>query len=199
MNDNDLLKTSSEKREKALAILAELELMARWGRFGRPVLVGAVSYGLVMDADIDMEIYCENLRIADGFQVLGECAASCRRITNADFENHLYDPDSALYWKLNYRDDNGLLWKIDMWSAPSDYPLPRSETIVEPMKRALTDETRAAILRLKHARATNDTLKCFSIDLYRAVLDDGVRDEAGFARWLNEHTTGELTGWMPKN
>ena len=38
-----------------------------------------------------------------------------------------------------------------------------------------TAETRSAILALKAARALDTGLRCPSIDLYRAVLDDGVR------------------------
>ena len=47
---------------------------ARWQVFGTPVLVGAVAYELAMAPDIDMEIYCDEPRIEDGFTILRDCA-----------------------------------------------------------------------------------------------------------------------------
>lgn len=195
---SEILALSAKRRKTALSILDELRLFERWERFGRPVLVGAVAYDLAYDADIDMEIYCPELKITDGFQVLSECAAGSNRVIGIAFENHLEDADDALYWKIQYRDTEGTVWKIDMWSARSDYALPRSETIVGPMKRVLNDELREAILTLKDSRSKDASLACISIDLYRAVIEDGVRDADSFRRWLETHTTGELTGWMPR-
>lgn len=192
-----ILNRAEERRQRAFAIVEEIGLLERWGAYGRPVIVGAMAYGLVHAPDIDMEVYCPDLRVEHGFEVLGGCAASSPRVSGALFQNHLHDPDGALYWSLTYRDDDGVEWKADMWSAPDNYSLPRSETIVEPMNRALTDETRAVILWLKECRETDPSLKCLSIDLYRAVLDDDVCDPDGLRDWLATHKTGELTGWMP--
>lgn len=191
-----ILERAARKREVAERILGELDLLARWRRFGRPVLVGAVAYDLVAVPDIDMEVYCRELRIEDGFEVLRACALH-PRVTGAQFVNALATPDKALYWQLRYKDEDGEEWKIDMWSAPEDYPLPRAETIVEPLKAALTDETREAILTLKEQRAEDASLACLSIDLYRAVLDGGVRTASELRAWLARNETGVLTAWKP--
>ncbi|WP_213694223.1 hypothetical protein [Aminiphilus sp.] len=193
----EVLRTSGRMRAEALAMLEELRLLERWGRYGRPVVVGAVAYDLVYGPDLDMEIYCPDLRIEDGFRVLEECCATNPRVESALFQNHLAGGDNALYWQLRYRAGDGTLWKVDMWSAAEDYPLPRSEFLVEPMKRVLTEETRAAILGLKARRAVDSSLACLSIDLYRAVLRDGVRDEASFRGWLAAAETGTLSDWIP--
>jgi hypothetical protein len=76
--------------------------------------------------------------------------------------------------------------------------LPRGEHLVEPLRAALCPETRAAILRLKEKRARDPALECPSVDLYRAVLDDGVRTVAQLRAWLDRNPTGELTDWKPK-
>ncbi|MDX9979175.1 MAG: hypothetical protein RBU25_03910 [Lentisphaeria bacterium] len=156
-----------------------------------------MAYDLVVSPDIDMEIYCPDLRIEHGFQVLGECALN-PRVTKARFSNELNGADKALYWQLRYVYTDGVEWKIDMWSAPVDYGLPRSEELVGPMRAALTLETREAILRLKERRAQDAGLQCPSIDLYRAVLDDGVRTPAELRDWLATHSTGGLSDWKPK-
>ena len=128
--------------------------------------------------------------------MLGECARHSL-VVGAGFLNALAGPDKALYWKLRVKDRDGEEWKIDMWSAPEDYDLPRSEDFVAPMCAALTPETRAAILRLKEMRRCDETIRCLSIDLYRAVIEDGVRSPDELRHWLGSHETGALTGWKP--
>jgi hypothetical protein len=146
--------------------------------------------------DIDMEVYCPELRIEHGFQVLAECALN-PRVVAAQFLNALSSPDKALYWQLRYRTDDGTEWKIDMWSAPEDYDLPRGEDFVQPMQDSLTDETRQAILALKEARAEGRLPTFLSVDLYRAVLDGGVRTVSDMQRWLKSNQVGVLTDWKP--
>jgi hypothetical protein len=188
---------AAERRRVAMTILTELDLIGRWQRFGRPVVVGALAYDLVVAPDIDMEVYCPEVKVADGFQVLSECA-QLPGVIKARFANELAGPDQALYWQLRYRQDDGTVWKIDMWSAHTDYELPRAEYLIEPMRAALTPEARRAILALKEQREQDADLACLSIDLYRAVLEDGVRTAADFRAWLASHETGQLTDWRPR-
>lgn len=192
----NILERTARTRQQAQAILDDLCLLEKWRRFGRPVLVGAVSFDLAVAPDIDMEVYCPELRIEHGFQVLAECALN-PRVTAAQFLNALSSPDKALYWQLRYRTDD-VEWKIDMWSAPRDYDLPRGENFVQPMKESLTDETRRAILALKEARAEGRLPTLLSIDLYRAVLDGGVRTVSEMQHWLKSNQVGVLTDWKPK-
>jgi hypothetical protein len=193
----NVLERAARRRQQAEAILCDLGLFEKWARFGRPVLVGAVSFDLAVAPDLDMEIYCPELRIEHGFQVLAECGLN-PRVTAAQFVNALATPDKALYWQLRYRADDGTEWKVDMWSAPEDYDLPRGENFVQPMKDALSDETRRAILTLKEARADGSLPMMLSIDLYRAVLDGGVRTADQLREWLPSNPVGVLTGWKPK-
>jgi hypothetical protein len=192
-----LIDQSDRRRSMAEEILSELQLVQLWSQFGRPVIVGALAYDLMFDYDIDMEIYCPDLKIGHGFQVLADCALN-PHVRQAAFLNALETPDKALYWKLQYLDRHGNEWKIDMWSAPEDYPLPRAENLIAPMQRALDRESRAAILALKQARKADSSLKCLSIDIYRAVIDDGVRTPEQLRTWLEQHETGVLTDWKPR-
>ena len=193
----DVIERAAKRKRVAEGIVADLDLVRRWQRFGRPVFVGAFAYDLLVDPDIDMEIYCSGLNVEHGFRVLGECALN-QRVTKARFSNELAGPDKALYWQLRYRQDDGIEWKIDMWSAPADYDLPRGEHLVEPMRAALTRESRTTILELKERRAHDLSLRCGSIELYRAVLDDNVRTAEQLRTWLGSHETGELSNWKPK-
>ena len=180
----------------AHGILAQLRLLEKWSAFGNPVLVGAVAYGLIVAPDIDVEIYCDEPRIEDGFAVLQACALH-PRVRKARFANELDGPDMGLYWQLRYRHEDEQEWKIDMWSVRHDYPGPTSAALVEPMKQALTDETRQAILELKEQTILDPMLRCDSIHLYRAVLDDGIRNAEQLRRWLEHNQTDGLTAWSP--
>ncbi len=171
---SDVLERVEQRKQIGQAILDELALIERWTAFGRPVVVGAMAYDLVVSPDVDLEICCPELRIEHGFQIVSACALH-PQVTKVRFSNELAGRDKALYWQLRYRWADGIEWKIDMWSAPADYDLPRSESLVAPMKSVLTAETRRVILELKERRAADPSLQqCPSIDLYRAVLDDGV-------------------------
>jgi len=177
-------------------ILAQLQLMERWSAIGNPVLVGAVAYGLVVAPDIDMEIFCDRPKIEDGFEVLRACALH-PRVRKARFANELNGPDMGLYWQLRYLHEDGQEWKIDMWSMQHDHPGPTSTALVEPMKQVLTEETRQTILELKAQILLDPPLQCGSIHIYRAVLDDGIRNLEQFKIWLEHHQTDGLTTWKP--
>lgn len=192
-----VIERAFDRRRSAEGILADLDLVRKWERFGRPVLVGAFAYDLLVNPDIDMEIYCPDLMIEHGFQVLSECATN-PSVTKARFSNELEGRDKALYWQLRYRQNDGTEWKIDMWSAPEDYDLPRSERLIKPMRESLTHETRKIILELKELRAQDPSLQCSSIDLYRAILDDHVCTPNELRIWLGSHETGKLSDWRPK-
>jgi len=193
----DVFARAANRLRTAEHILSELDLRKKWSAFGRPVVVGAVAYALVVSPDIDMEIYCPELRIEDGFQILATCALH-PNVTKARFSNELHNSDKALYWQLRYRHEDDEEWKIDMWSASEDYELPRSENLVEPMRKALTLDTRRSILELKEKRFFDLTLNCPSIYLYRAVLDEGVRIPEQLRNWLKDNQVDALTDWTPK-
>lgn len=197
LSDREVLVSSQARRAEALGILEGLGLLSAWAEFGRPVLVGAVAHDLVWGRDIDLEVYCPQVRIRDGFQVLAQACQASPRVASAQFGNFLAEADQALYWQLKYRRPEGEEWKVDMWSARDDYALPRGESLVGPLRAALTPETRLAILRLKQAREHQTGLDCLSIDLYRAVVRDGVRRPEELRVWLASNEVGVLSGWLP--
>jgi hypothetical protein len=49
---DDVIEHAAYRRQVAEEILAELDLVRKWERFGRPVLVGAFAYDLLVDPDI---------------------------------------------------------------------------------------------------------------------------------------------------
>jgi len=182
------------RRLAAHDVLERLQIVERWSAIGEPTVVGAVAYGLVVAPDIDLEIRCAQPRVEDGFAVLSEIAP-LPGVWRVRFSNELESPDQGLYWQIRYRFAPGSEpWKLDMWLLPHDHRGPKSTNMVDAMRRALTDETRVAILEIKAAVSGEGAR---SIDVYRAVLDDGVRSAPEFAEWNERNASTGLVDWRP--
>ncbi|MFG2224998.1 hypothetical protein [Streptomyces sp. NPDC048644] len=183
------------RRTDALTILGTLGLLERWRPLGAPVLVGSVALDLVVEPDIDLEIYSEAPSVAQGFAALTPCAElpGVRRLR---FTNALDLDDKGLYWRLDYEDHTDRTWQIDMWWLPHAHPGPRATDLVEPLRDALTDETRDAILAVKEGAAEQgDPLP--GVWVYQAVLEHAVRTYPEYLAWRARTPTGGLTSWRP--
>lgn len=188
----------AESRQRiAEHILQELELVERWNRVGDCRIVGSVAHHLVVAPDIDLEVWCPEPRIGDGFDILHACAQH-PNVTKARFWNALGPPHYGLYWQLRYL-HKGEEWKIDTWSIAHTYSGPCGTHLVEPMRAALTHDMRQVILRLKGAVFRDASLEVPSIQIYRAVLDDGVRTLQELHAWLPVNKlAGVVTDWLPR-
>ena len=193
-----LLSRAEARQQIAEHILNELDLANRWNKYGTCHLVGAVAYHLVVAPDIDMEIFCPETKVEDGFEVLSKCALH-PNVKKIRFWNALGPPHYGLYWQIRY-DHEGEEWKIDMWSVADSYSLPCGVRLTEPMNQALTPESRETILRIKEAIFKNNDLECFSIQIYRAVLSFNVCTFEEFLEWLPQNQlSGVVTDWKPES
>ncbi|HEX9597943.1 MAG TPA: hypothetical protein VF963_01080 [Gaiellaceae bacterium] len=194
MSDAVLIRAASLERQ-AVEIIASLNLLERWSKFGAPRIVGSAAYGLMVVPDIDIEIYCPEPTVDAGFSVVSDLARD-PRVWKVRFSNELAEENQGLYWQIRYRNSDEEIWKIDMWLLADAHPGPRSVDLIEPMRRVLTDESRVVILTFKELM--QDRADIHSIDIYRAVIDDGVRNASDFARWLEQQKPGRgLTFWQP--
>lgn len=124
---NDPMTRSADRLQSARSILAELRLMERWAVYGTPIFVGAVAYEMVVALDIDIEVYCDEPRIEDGFEILRDCAL-LPRVKKTRFANELHGPDQGLYWQLRVLHDDGQLWKVELEQFPIYLPRRRQDT-----------------------------------------------------------------------
>ena len=198
MSDDGVLVRATRRRAVALALIDDLELVRRWSQVGRVVLVGAVAYDLVVSPDIDIEVFTRGRpQIGDGFRVLAALAEH-PRVTKARFTNALNAPDQGLYWQIRCRDDDAREWKVDVWTLDEDHPGPLSSDLVAPMRDAIDDAKRAVILELKESRAAGRCSAFASIDIYRAVLEGGVRTAEELEALLGPNYSTQLTPWLPR-
>jgi hypothetical protein len=161
---------------------------------GQAFLIGALAYRLALAPDIDLEIFCEHPTIEAGFDVLKSCALKSGCLSTR-FRNEMAGIDQGYYWQVQYQQKLGLLWKIDMWSISVNHPGPTSRDMIAPMQKALNEESRKIILNLKHAIRNDPQTQCPSIDLYQAVLADGVRTYSDLKAWLSLHISEKINDW----
>ncbi|MGL5864349.1 MAG: hypothetical protein ACRCYX_00565 [Dermatophilaceae bacterium] len=194
MNPAALLQRQAHRRRDALWVLEDLDVIARWADLGEAVLCGAVAHSLVVAPDIDVEIVGDP-DVRRGFALIAEWA-SRPSVNRVLFLDELGGPGGGLGWQLNYR-YGGQDWTVQMWLLPPGYAGPRAVDLVEPLRRALTPSSRAAILAIKEALAARRH-NGISLDVYRAVVDDGIRDIVGFDNWPGLRTApGDLVRWQP--
>jgi hypothetical protein len=192
--ERGLLRREAERQAVARQLVDGLQLLQRWQAYGQPVLCGALAYGLLVAPDIDLEVFGPP-DIDAGFALMSRWAHH-PRVRRVRFTNELDSLHKGLYWQLRMQ-HHGQLWKVDMWLLPNDHPGPRSCDLVEPLRQALDDTTRATILRIKEALVARSGGPHDSIDLYRAVLDDGVATLPEFDAWRANHASTALSAWRP--
>lgn len=195
MNTQALLNRQDDRQVSAWEILRDLRSLARWRAIGEPALCGATAHGLLVAPDIDVEIVGP-ADVRRGFGLVAEWAAR-PDVHRVLFIDALDGPDGGLGWQLTHHRD-GLDWTVQMWLLPPDYPGPRAADLVQPLRRALTPERRAAILRIKEELLR--TGRSFvSIDVYRAVVEHGVTNTPGFEAWPGPRARhDELLRWIPR-
>ncbi len=189
------LERAERKRARAYELIEHLDLLNRWSRFGSPVVVGAVRYGLVAARDIDMEVYSETPRIGDGFSVMSG-VAEAPGVREVAFMNGLDSPDMGLYWRVIVRDADGDEWKIDAWHVGHDHPDAHwCERFAAAMEASLTDDARRTIIGIKES-LIGEGIR--GIDVYRAVMEGGVADVGEFRRWFDAHPPEGMCHWLPE-
>lgn len=194
VSSDDLAIRAERRADDARQVLANLDLLSRWKRHGDPVVCGSVAYGLVVEPDIDMEIFAAEPSIDAAFEVLRE-VAKVPGVVRCAFTNDLDGPAAGIYCRIVY-DHAGVRWNLDNWLLPRDHPGPFSARLVQPMLGALTAETRRAVLEIKEtALARKEPVQ--GIWVYRAVLTEGIRGYADFHSWLRGVDTSVLTNWSP--
>lgn len=193
-----ILRLAAENRQRALRLIEELQLFEAWRSAGAaPHLVGSLRSGLLMKhLDIDLHVYSPApLRIEESFSAVARIARH-PGIREIEYANRLDAEDNCLEWHVQYADERGALWQIDMIHFPEGSPWEgHFERVADRIAAALTDETRHAILQLKYE--TPDTEKVPGIAYYMAVLRDGVRTFPEFSAWRRAHPLTGIVAWMP--
>ncbi len=190
MTPSELIARAERLQSEAHEVLADLGLLSFLAKYGRPEIVGSTALGLMTRRDIDIDV------VVSG-EIQDEDAWEAGRYLLAHYEialllmaddrgNASRKRPPSMYVGAKYRNRCGDVWKIDIrFVQECDAMAPAH---VERIGAGLTAETKRAILSIKDAVAQDPRYgqEFSGVDVYEAVLHNGVTDPAGFRKYLME-------------
>jgi hypothetical protein len=192
--DDDLLARQAALQTEAAAILADLDPATIVADVGPMLLAGSYVSGLMCWPDLDVMVFAgaafsphDVLRLLErivnrpdvvGFDYRDERGPRSPTGTARDERYHLV---IALH-------HNARTWRIDLTLWLND-PHANITAWHESLRDTVTAEQRSAILRIKDVwhRLPSYPDRIGGLQIYNAVLDDGVRTPQQFAAWLEAH------------
>ena len=197
LSKKDFLKIAERNRQKALAIIDELKITECWQAFGAVANpVGSLRTELLMkNLDIDFHIYSYSFSVTESFGAVALIAEN-PRIKNISYKNLLDTDEQCIEWHLSYIDNDKNEWKIDLihilkCSRYEGY----FENVADRIKAVMTPEQKLTILSIKND--TPDNVKIKGIEIYQAVIRDGIRDYTEFCKWKKSNNTDGIIEWIP--
>ncbi|ACL04088.1 conserved hypothetical protein [Desulfatibacillum aliphaticivorans] len=194
----DFLKKAELLDEQARQVIKDVRLMESWQSVGATLnMVGSFAMGLMMNhRDIDCHVYTDPFSLPDSFLAVSKIAEN-PRIRSVNYINLLDAEDKCLEWHAVYEAPDGETWKIDMIHILVDSVFDgHFEKVAQRVSQALTQEARLAVLSIKDAMPEDQNV--MGIEIYQAVIQDGVRDIRAFLEWKarRPEAAGIIT-WMP--
>ena len=198
MTYNELLNRQHELQAEAKEVAKQLELDDLLTSAGKPVRVGSAALGLMAWRDLDITVVCPKLhlntasRIGAEFMVR-EGVREVRFLNDSGAWN--VDPEypDGLYLGIKYRLREGHDWNLDIWFVDEPERQPDLAHL-KSMPERLRPELRESILNIKHSWVSRPeygkTVR--SYDIYKSVLDDGVRTPDQFQEWLACREKGKV-------
>ena len=192
--DEGLWTRQTVLQSEAAAVLADLDLAAIVADVGPMLLAGSYVSGLMCWPDLDVMVFAGAAfspqdvlrllqRIIDRPGIVGFDYRDERgpRSPTGDTRDERYHLVVALA-------HNGRTWRIDLTLWLND-PHANVTAWHESLRDTVTVEQRNAILRIKDVwhRLPSYPDRIGGMEIYHAVLDDGVRTPHQFAAWLATH------------
>ena len=197
MNSIILEEKAGLMQQRAWKIIEQTDLLRIWESIGAKVnLVGSLKTGLLINhRDIDFHIYTDPFILEDSFAVIARLAED-PHIHQIRYVNLLMEEDQCVEWHAVYVDEDREDWQIDMIHIlPASPYAGYFEKVADRIAAVLTDETRLAILQIKDSLPAGE--KVMGIQVYKAVIADGVRSYTDFSRWLAQNNKTGILQWMP--
>jgi len=179
-----------EKQKKlhkqAEKILKDLNLIEVLKKYGVPKIVGSYALELMSWPDIDIVVITEpNYKhYLNLVNYLFE-KEDIYSLNLQDFRKSIYpDRPQGIYCGISYIVKPNTFWKIDVWFFPDV----KAFDVINEVKSKLTDINRAIILKIKNEmrEKIKHGKEISGIDVYKAVLENGVRDLEGFRQYLKK-------------
>lgn len=177
-------------QQQASKLLHDLHLMDILQLAGQPKLVGSADMGLMVWPDIDLEVVSPGRpdlpraldivrRLMLEARVSKLNIVDERQTTNPDIPRGIYIGPDVIHGDVT--------WQVDIWIINRD-EASKGHQFVNGITAMLNNANRSTILQLKQTIAASDKYHrgISSVDIYTAVLDQGVTDMAGFETYLQQ-------------
>nr|WP_320191649.1 phosphoglycerate mutase family protein [uncultured Desulfobacter sp.] len=184
-------------QKNAWEIVNDTNVIEIWSSIGATInLVGSLKMGLLINhRDIDFHIYTTPFKLSDSFSAISKLAEN-KRIKTIDYGNLLEAEDQCIEWHAIYEGKDGHSWQIDMIHILNESPYAgHFEKVAERISAVLTPELRGNILKIKNS--IPDEKKVMGIQIYKAVIKDGIQDVDSFWQWKGQNTDEGIITWMP--
>lgn len=160
-------------------------------------LVGSLKTELLMDRlDIDFHIYSKTFSIEKSLQAITDIAKN-ERVIELIYRNLIDEDDRCLEYHLTYLDESNDKWHIDIIHILNDSKYKyKFERVAEKINKVMTEEIRKTILEIKH-EALKRGLSIKGIEVYKAVIEDKIKNIDDFLIWLKKEEKQNIMLWEP--
>jgi len=185
---SDLETLSSTIKAEADALLYDRGLLQVLGEYGKSVITGSYALNLMTWRDLDIYLANDEMTERRFFDLGGEIAWRLKphrmHYGNTRIEEVPGLP-SGLYWGIYTASGLPDVWKIDLWWTESAR-IRSSQQELDQLKCAIDEDKRRKILVIKDrvCKSPEHRRTIFSVDVYRAVIEDSVDSIGGFSEWL---------------
>jgi len=188
MNNNELIAQADKLQHQVQEVLESIDLLNYLSGFGKPIIVGSAALGLMTWRDIDIDCEMPGRLIEEDFWEAARYLLTLeqvRLITLVDNRQSLEkNRPQSMYIGAKYQAIDGAIWKIDIRFVSEQYAI--AQKYLESISSRLTKESRKSILEIKNVVALDSRYRTeiSSVDIYEAVLDEGIVDLEGFKEQL---------------
>jgi hypothetical protein len=191
--DERLFEQAQELRAEAHALLFQDELLATIQQTRPAIVCGSFVLDVMTWRDLDFNVRLVDDSEISAFLDIGVAIARRFQVLKASYENFLTRKvpglDHGLYWGIQL-EHKMQRWNLDLWGyGPVRFAEHRANS--EQLQEALQGSDRATILRIKDVicREEGYCRETFSVDIYTAVLQAGVKTTQQFRDWCSCRAT----------
>ena len=184
-----LADTNRALKKEADSLLYQYGLHEIVGEYGEVTISGSYALDLMVWRDLDLYVDMAGVSMDSIYHLVGRICPIFKPVW-AEFKDSREETTGCpqgFFLGFETRVIDSRVWNADIWFADAEYIADRRRYIAR-IKASLDDERRETILRLKTdlVRDPGYGNGFYSIQVYEAVLQDGVANEEDFWRWLRE-------------
>lgn len=170
-------------KERADAILCERGLMAQLEKYGRPHLIGSCRMDMMAWNDIDVDIENDGMSLEKLYQLTAYIMEAFHPFWY-EAKEEVNDEGKTVWFQGFEAMIDGERWNFDLWFFDQD-TIEKAEAFCDGIAARATPVQKKQIAWLKRELIARDLYafeKFHSMDVYRAVLDEGIEDIDGFLK-----------------